>query len=300
MKLLYFKSAKGNFGDDLNPWLWPKIFAGTKLPEDTYLIGIGSILHTGNNSIKEIATNKKIVFGTGIRPSKVYDRFTFDHTWDVRFLRGPLSAEATSNKYPYISDSAYAVRQLEDFSNYRDQEKKYEISLMPYFHSVKYFDWQGLCQEMGYHYISPHSEHGVEQTLKEIAQSKMLITEAMHGAILADALRVPWHRYILTTPNTEGAMVSEFKWNDWLRSVGITNIHQTFIPFLTKGRIIKLLQKLSRGILYFEILNKRGVKRDILLKLSSITESNLSSEEVMCDIDLRMKDEIEKVKASCI
>jgi succinoglycan biosynthesis protein ExoV len=33
MKLFYFKDPAGNFGDDLNLWLWPKVLPGI-LDED--------------------------------------------------------------------------------------------------------------------------------------------------------------------------------------------------------------------------------------------------------------------------
>ena len=42
-----------------------------------------------------------------------------------------------------------------------------------------------------------------------------MITEALHGAIVADALRVPW------MPVSSYHTILPFKWEDWCRSVGL-------------------------------------------------------------------------------
>jgi succinoglycan biosynthesis protein ExoV len=61
MQLYYFKVHHGNFGDDLNPWLWPQL-----LPElmqgagDELLVGIGTLL---NHRLP--AAPLKHVFGSG-------------------------------------------------------------------------------------------------------------------------------------------------------------------------------------------------------------------------------------------
>ncbi len=305
MNYLYYKSKKGNFGDDLNVWLWPKIWGNLSEELKIYFLGIGSILYNENPNYKKLNDDKKIVFGSGIRPSPLYTKFKIDATWNIRFLRGPLSAQALENKYPYITDSAYALRQLPEFDKYLNCEKKYDISLMPYFHSEDYFDWPKICKQLGYHYISPHSENGVEFTIQEIAASRKIITEAMHGAIVADLLRVPWHRFILSTPFTEGPMVSEFKWNDWLGSVEINQPEVTYVPFYGK---LKKQKSYSRTILYqkinrissiffsVEFLFKRNVRKNLMNKLSRITAYSLSEDRVIEVIDKKMAIEIEAFK----
>jgi len=62
MKLFYCKVTTGNFGDDLNPWLWPKLLPGI-IDEDgsTLFVGIGSII---NQFIPDAPL--KIVFGSGV------------------------------------------------------------------------------------------------------------------------------------------------------------------------------------------------------------------------------------------
>ncbi len=290
MEYIYYKDPIGNFGDDLNGWLWPQLFGEENLNNDDAFLGIGSILFNNSKLITDLKERRKIVFGTGIRLT--YEAFKYDDKWDVKFLRGPLSSYSFNNKYDYISDAAYALRFIENFDSLKNTEKKYEISVMPYFRSIPFFDWQSICDNLGYHYISPLSENGVEFTLNEIASSKYLITEAMHGAILADILRVPWHRYVLSTPITEGPMVSEFKWMDWLYSVGITNLSTTFIKFNRKTFLNPWIKKITVNILDVDFFVKKVVVKEILLKLASIDMYYLSKDNIVEVIDEKLNDKI--------
>jgi succinoglycan biosynthesis protein ExoV len=176
---------------------------------------------------KKIGDQKKVVFGSGIRP--YYDQFKIDHKWDIKFLRGPLSAGALKNKFEYIADSAYALSLVK--SDLPPVAKKYKVSVIPYFRSLSYFNWEKICNELGYHYISPLAEKGIEHTINEIAASEKIICEAMHGAIIADIMRVPWHRFVLSTPETEGERVGEFKWMDWLYSIDLKYTDASYIKF---------------------------------------------------------------------
>jgi succinoglycan biosynthesis protein ExoV len=292
MKYAYFKSSIGNFGDDLNPWLWSRLFAEHGDNSDINFLGIGSILFNENPIITSIKDSKKIVFGTGVRPSKNYKNLQTDDAWDIRFFRGPLSAMTMNNKYPYITDAAYAFRQLDNISEYLDCEKKYEVSIMPHFRSVGYFDWEKICKELGLHYISPFSEDGVDFTLREISASKKLITEAMHGAILADIIRVPWHRYVLCTPFTEGAKVSEFKWMDWMYSMEMGYPDASYIPFYKKNFFDKVLFKLSGGNMSSESIIKGPIEKETIKILSQIDTYSLSEDRMIQQVDERIANEV--------
>ncbi len=292
MKFVSIELSKNNFGDDLNGWLWPKLFSGIHSNEEIYLLGIGTILLHDSPGLNKLLHSRKIVFGSGVRPSETYHLFKPDPLMEIKFLRGPLSAQVLDNKYEFITDAAYAMRQWNGFHNLKETKKEYEISVMPYFLSVDYFDWEAICRQLGYHYISPCSEKGVEFTLREIAASKLLITEAMHGAIAADILRVPWHRFILTTPYTEGELVSEFKWRDWLQSVNIQNPEITFIPFYRKTRVHNWIKKITAGSIATQYLFKPYVKRQILQELASSKKYYLSGENLLSEIDQRIQDQI--------
>ena len=47
MKLHYCKTPSGNFGDDLNTWLWPTLLGENFFDtnEDTLFLGVGTILN---------------------------------------------------------------------------------------------------------------------------------------------------------------------------------------------------------------------------------------------------------------
>ena len=292
MEYIYYKAKQGNFGDDLNAWLWPKFF-GAHNTADDYLLGIGSILFNRSELLKSLQPKRKIVFGSGVRPD--YVPLVIDNSWDIRFLRGPLSSAALGNGYKYISDAAYALRLTKDFKHFSSVQKKYEVSLMPYFHSVKYFDWKHICEQLGYHYISPLAEQGVEFTMQEIASSEKLITKAMHGAIVADALRVPWNRFVLSTPYTEGHMVSEFKWMDWLYSVQQCIYNPIHIKLYRSSIINTWVRTITQNVVDVKFFLKGKVIKDVITQLSAVNKYYLSGNDVVKDIDTGIQQQIDKL-----
>lgn len=292
MRYVHYKAKRGNFGDDLNPWLWERLFGKEDESDGLDLIGIGSILFDNNKIFSKDRT--KIVFGSGIRP--VQESFTPAENWKILFLRGPLSSNYLNKEFPYISDPAYCVRHTQEFRAIINQNKKYEISFMPHYQSLGFLDWETLCKELKIHFISSKSELGVEFTLKEIAASKFLITEAMHGAILADSLRVPWHRLILSTPYTEGSLVSEFKWNDWLLSIEKADSRSTGVRLYEKFLLGKIISKVTFHRVNIEFFAKNLVQRKIVQALSRIDTFALSDGEIISKVDNLLEKEIEKVK----
>jgi succinoglycan biosynthesis protein ExoV len=53
--------------------------------------------------------------------------------------------------------------------------------------------------------------------LSEISHTKLLLAEALHGAIAADALRVPW----IPVHDARNEDTLLFKWQDWCLSVAL-------------------------------------------------------------------------------
>src|SRR5882762_4159193 len=119
MLLYYHKDPKGNFGDDLNPWLWDRLLPGffrgdfphepklrNACPDgETLFIGIGTLLNRDRN-IPE--GPRKIVFGSGsgYGPPPVIDA-----SWDISCVRGPLTAEMLGlDKSLAVTDPAVLVR----------------------------------------------------------------------------------------------------------------------------------------------------------------------------------------------
>jgi succinoglycan biosynthesis protein ExoV len=293
MEFLYYKDKKGNFGDDLNPWLWTRLFPQEKQMEK-YFVGIGTVLFQDNKLFSNLNDSKeRIVFGSGVRPS--YKRLSFDDKWDIRFLRGPLSANYLNNEYNHITDAAYALRQLPNFDEIASVPKKYEVSFIPYFQSLNYLNWKDICAELGMNYISPHAELGIDHILSEIASSKKIITEAMHGAILADIFRIPWHRLVFSTPHNEGGMVSEFKWNDWMNSVGLKNIEATQVKHYRRPFLHNWIKNATKGMVSTEFYVRSVGKRDMLEAITNIKDYHLSSDSAISEVDDKLSAEVMRI-----
>ncbi|MCX6348312.1 MAG: polysaccharide pyruvyl transferase [Candidatus Aureabacteria bacterium] len=202
MKLEYCQVRGGNFGDDLNPWLWSRLIPDL-LDNDGKVgfYGIGTLLHRGlpKNQIK-------VIFGAGAgyrRPPRV------DGTWRIYCLRGPLTARLLrADEKLAITDPAYllATRVPET------PAKTAPVSFMPHYSTARAADWRRICDRAGIAYIDPAGP--VDAVIEAVGRSELLIAEALHGAVAADALRVPW------IPVRLSHRLLDFKWLDWCRSLG--------------------------------------------------------------------------------
>ena len=213
MRLTYCQIEGGNFGDDLNPWLWPRIAPGV-LDDDSSeeFLGIGTIL---SNSSRSHA--RRVVFGSGAgykRPPVV------DNRWKIYCVRGPrTAAKLKIDRSLAITDAAALVANVPMPAC--DQQVK--VSYMPHHHSAELGDWQSVCERAGMQYIPPNGN--VATTIDQIRQSKLLITEALHGAVVADALRIPW-----IAVRAYGHILP-FKWHDWCESLEL-NYDPCVLPSL--------------------------------------------------------------------
>ncbi|WP_299891624.1 polysaccharide pyruvyl transferase family protein [uncultured Lacinutrix sp.] len=290
MKLVYYKSDHGNFGDDLNLWLWPKIFGSDFFNKrnDIAFMGIGSIL-MGNSKFIDLAneSDKKVIFSTGVR--SINENFNFDESWDIRFVRGPYSAlRLTKEANNYIADGAYFFALLPEYEEYLKLPKKHKISFIPYFKSLDKVDWKSICDTLGWNLILP-TNNDVEQFMKDIVQSEQVISEAMHGSILADALRVPWKRLRFNAHMYEGERVSEWKWNDWMLSIDITENDFIEAPVLRRKKWFKISKSAYRKANEKHVIEK--------LKHHENTPFMLSTDEVMKTMISKMKTEVEAFKS---
>ena len=110
----------------------------------------------------------KIVFDAGISYSEVY---IIDDNWKIYFVRGPRTAKALDIPKQYaVTDSAYCLRMV----NPQSVSELYKFAFIPHLASEQDVDWRSLCEDIGFKYISPTCS--VEQVLREIRQSKMILT----------------------------------------------------------------------------------------------------------------------------
>lgn len=223
MKLCYYKLPNGakNFGDDLNPWLWERLLPGViDADERTAFVGIGTLINEVLPYRTRMAT-KRVIFGTGV--GYINGSFALDESYTIYCLRGPLSAQALGvSSHLAVTDGAMLVRRFVEPSS----RKQYQFGYMPHY-ELAGKAWETVCQQLGYAYIDPR--WSVEEVLSRMNQTEVLLTEAMHGAIVAEALRVPWIP-IVTNPS-----ILSFKWQDWCKSIGV-DYQPTYMPRLHHPR----------------------------------------------------------------
>ncbi|PTD96771.1 polysaccharide pyruvyl transferase [Pseudothauera lacus] len=201
MRLHYYKDPRGNFGDDLNAWLWPRILPGVHDDDERELfVGIGTLI---NHRLP--ATPLKHIVGSGVG----YGRTPVpDASWVVHAVRGPLSAAALGLEAGRaITDAAVLIRLL----GLHLPARRSRCGLVVTGDSLARYDWQAVCELAGIRFISCHWD--VDRVLQAMGECELLLCEAMHGAIVADALRIPW------LPVSLYGRLLEFKWQDWLASL---------------------------------------------------------------------------------
>lgn len=248
IKIGYFKCDKGNVGDDLNIWLWPKLLSNVKFTEDSdhVLVGIGSVLDSRFDHYKN-----KYLLGAGARNNHSIP--TLDDTWHALFVRGPKTqaALAGQREVNFITDPAILVGEY-----YKQVDSPSEIGLIPYFRSNQKL-WENIAHKLGYKLISPCSS--VEEFSQAISECKFVVTEAMHGAIFADSIRVPWYSFSSLTRHYEQD-THLFKWKDWCLSMNLTfnelelpmiwEKDNAFTRWLKQQLIISKLKKITLSDCY--------------------------------------------------
>ena len=211
MNIVYYRSPNGNFGDDLNAVLWKEVLSPACFEvDDAVLLGIGSIFR--NDFLSEATTDRKRVFvlgsgaGTGPLPARWPNA-----DWSILAVRGPLTARLIGIPGAAVTDSAALLATTPALQP--TAVKTNDIAFMPHYNSVLYSRWPEICDRLGLAYIDAHLP--VAKTIERIGGARLVITEAMHGAIVADTLRVPWVP-VICSPS-----IMPFKWIDWTESLDL-------------------------------------------------------------------------------
>ena len=207
MKLTYFQGDPPNFGDELNSWVWEAVLPKGFLDEDesVLFLGIGSI-------IQDIypKDSHKVVVGSGFAGAYSSLPDVGDGTWDFRFVRGPETCSKLGlDPRLAITDAAVLLRTAE----LPDPSPGVGTAFIPHYESVERGNWAIACAMAGIHFIDPTRPS--KEILSEIRGADLVICEAMHGAIVSDAMRTPWIG-VQTMHHVHRA-----KWFDWAASLGI-------------------------------------------------------------------------------
>jgi len=274
MRLFYYRGRNGvaNFGDELNPYLWSRL-----LPDldrrggpDWVFVGIGTLL---NDRLPP--ASRTIVFGAGVGYGARIP--TPDPTWRVHFVRGPRSAAALG----LPSDAALTDPAILVATVWRERPApRTSCAFMPHWENAN--GWiEGLCQDEGIDYIDPRWP--VEKVLRSIVETRVLLAEAMHGAIVADALRVPW------VPVRSASGVLSFKWLDWCDSIGSPYAPQTTLSLQEPSR--------ERRLASTRTWVKAALLRRQLGRISRTGKRCLSSERTWQRLQAAVQQKLEEFRA---
>lgn len=205
MKLYYYqnKSTSINFGDTLNAWLWPKILGNFLDDNDSELfVGFGTMLN------ERLPKHKQLnIFSTGY--GYATEKIEPQNNWRIHCVRGPLTADALGLESKYaVADGAILAEEYVSRSNY----PQFKYGYMPHFVNANQ-RWKNISEDIGVKFIDP--TQSVDVTLRELSEIEILLTEAMHGAIIADSLGIPW------IPIKSSKIINTFKWEDYCQSMGI-------------------------------------------------------------------------------
>ena len=208
MELLYYRDVIGNFGDDLNESIWQKLLPAHVFEAvDTVLMGIGSIFNERSAPLSRTRGKKVFVIGSGAGYGALPSGWD---SWNILGVRGPLTAELIGKPELAMTDSAALLSSLP--STAKVSPRADSILLIPHFHSITRGRWDRVARNRD---DLRRPRWPVATVMEHFSHAKLVVTEAMHGAIVADTLRIPWLPVVIA-PST-----LPFKWKDWTLSLGL-------------------------------------------------------------------------------
>ena len=227
MQLVHFTTSCPNFGDDLNRDIWPALAPSLFGPEDedVAFVGIGTIL-----GMPRVKQRRIEVFSTGAGndpPDGWADRQVNFHC-----VRGPVTARLMGLPADRaLTDGAILTPQVRDFPARAVGGRG--TCVIPHFQTIAFGGWEDACRQAGLRLIDPRGS--TRHVIARIAEADLVLTESLHGAILADTYGIPWRAF--STSRNFGVP----KWIDWTASVGLP-FELTAVPppsaapLLTYGR----------------------------------------------------------------
>ncbi|MEI9889939.1 MAG: polysaccharide pyruvyl transferase family protein [Caulobacteraceae bacterium] len=221
MKLVYYNNAVPNFGDDLNAAIWPSL-APALFAEATGegFVGIGTIIGMASE------LDRLTVFSSGVG----YDRTNRWANKTVRYacVRGPVSAEVLGlDQDSAITDGAVLVPLVGGFP--AKATGGGGVIIIPHWETIAYPGWDEVARLTGFQVIDPRGNP--LSVAQAIARASLVLTESLHGAVLADLYGLPWTAFA-TSRN-----FSVTKWVDWSMSLG-RGFSLTLIPPPDPGPVL--------------------------------------------------------------
>ena len=218
MLLYHWRGEARNFGDELNPLLWPRLLPGLLDDDPAELfLGIGSVLDA-----RHARDAVKLVAGAGYggyAPLPVLDA-----RWVIHWVRGPRTARQLGLDTAYgLGDPAMLLPQ----AGWGRVGGGDTVAFMPHFESAERGAWVEAAAAAGIELIDPRGDPAA--IIAAIGRCRVLLSEAMHGAIVADALRVPWIAVQPLAPEHRA------KWHDWADTLDLHVEFHRLAAFVAAG-----------------------------------------------------------------
>lgn len=223
MKLVHYTGPVPNFGDDLNALVWPALAPHLFTDdEDRGFVGIGTILGMPSNRYRRLDVMSS---GTGYDPISNWS----DRSITFHCVRGPVTTHVLGlDPALAVADGALLCPLVPALPQQRGEGEM--IGVVPHFQTLAFPGWQDACQMAGLTLIDPRRPP--EEVIRAIAQCSLVITESLHGAILADTYGIPWLAFA-----TSGNFCMP-KWIDWTASVGV-DFSVTYLPPPTSDPLLR-------------------------------------------------------------
>lgn len=196
---LWWHVGRPNFGDDLAPYLFQRL-TGAKVRFEAnrsvpHVLGIGSILSK--------ATSASIICGSGL----IAPVNTPIHARAIA-VRGELSLQGLASipDDVLLGDPAVLVSELIN----PPSEKHHPFGFIPHVRSVdRWTSWN----VRGLHLIDPGAP--VWKVVDDIASCETIISQSLHGIVIADALGVP---NVWVAPS-DSMLGGRFKFDDYFTTI---------------------------------------------------------------------------------
>lgn len=221
MQIKYCPIAGGNFGDALNTMVWDRLFPDLAHGKEGILVyGIGTLLDGRHDR-----SLKKVVLGSGLGEAHAA---LPDPNWDFRWVRGPFSAhEFGLSSELALGDPAVLWPALATACGGTPGGP---IGLIPHYRTWDSYDWEQVAADAGMVAINPRQSPSA--VISQLRGCSKVMAESLHGAICADAMAIPWAPCILAH------RFNEFKWMDWLATIG-----RSFVPMVADRPLVRTIGK---------------------------------------------------------
>ncbi len=221
MQIKYCPIAGGNFGDALNTMVWDRLFPDLTHGKKGILVyGIGTLLDGRHDR-----SLKKVVLGSGLGEAHAA---LPDPNWDFRWVRGPFSAhEFGLSSELALGDPAVLWSAL---TASRGGTPDGPMGIIPHYRTWDSYDWVQVAADAGMVAINPRQSPSA--VITQLRGCSRIMAESLHGAICADAMGIPWAPCILAH------RFNEFKWMDWLATIG-----RGFLPMVADRPLVRSIGK---------------------------------------------------------